>query len=1337
MNICRVIICLTVLLASHAWAAPPAGYIKVWEDTFDSGSLDTNNWTVGLKDPGTGHLMPGAAGQYLLNTSYSGYITGEDVAVSNGVLYLQNQKRSYTGTAPGGSYQYTSGWIMSMHKVYLNKGYIEFKAKFPSGDKVWPALWLIAEDRVWGPEWDMWEYFGWRSDVGYDNMGMHLCYDTYPNQKWSSGWIGTFDQGYDCEAWHVYGFEWTTNKAVWTVDGVVRRTLNRSALGGNQGLWPDEDMYLVLNNGVQAAAADTTTTWPNNVVIDYVAIYSDKSPFVDPKTPANAMPVSGGTGWKLMFSDEFNTNSLDTSKWGIDVSASSRSSRLERGISDWWWKAENVSLDGSNVVLAVVKHDSNTMYCGSISSDGIYEPTYGYMEARVQIADTRKDTHTAFWMQSPTMGTVDGTAYDGAEIDIFESPYTNDTATTTVHIDGYGTDHRATGGSFSAPGLHSGFHVFGLEWNATSMKVYYDGVLKRTFTGTWVSQTNQYLWLSDGASFYDIGTFTNEPIGFLTSAKFDYVRAWQSASNAAPVFSSDPMVKPSAVEYLAYSNSIAGSATDDEGDAITYSKVSGPSWLTVSGSGALTGTPVYSDIGTNSWTVRAQDVNGGADTAVLTIVVYAAGAGITIVGGDLLNGNFNAVTGTAVTFSATPEWDNLTGDQAQNATRSDESFDGSQNAVVLSSRRHGLDTGYGIVEGDTFNISYVWRDSGGWTDTVDQITYSLFVTSDDTITGARSNLVVHPSGLSAVNDSYEQVAASGVYTAAASVAGKRLFIAIETTASGFARVDNVVLSVIPEPACIIVTSTNAMSVTEGSTGNFSVRLYANPLNTTTVNVANVSGDSDLSVSAGSQLLFTPANGTNWQQVTVSAAQDADWSNGSSVIRCSDAGGAAASVNVNASEIDNDNVPPAVDAGTNQTVVITEGALWTPAQASVVAWYDAADAASIAQSGGLVSQWSDKSGHEYHVTQTNSTMKPTTGTRTIKGINVLDFDGGDDLAIASRLGLPANPDMMVFVVHVADSAAGRLCKVGDSGNYGLGPSTYQGFSWRYDGNYEKYGSAAMGTPYNSCYWRPAGGDCASARFFDSGTEQSATTVGSTAKPTNTAAEFRIGNGKNSGGDAFMNGAIGELIIVQSTNVVLQQMMEGYLAHKWGMATNLPPSGHPYRVAPPGGASATATLDGTVSDLNGDTLDTLWTVTAGPAGTIFGDALALDTTATFAYPGIYTLRLTANDGLAQSYSDVTITVSTNVGATCSLSVISAYGSPSPSGNTTPASNSTVNAYIGGSPVTLGSTRYVATGWIGTGSATSGTGTNTSFTITQDSTITWLWQTNYFITFGVEGE
>ena len=99
------------------------------------------------------------------------------------------------------------------------------------------------------------------------------------------------------------------------------------------------------------------------------------SPFVDAATPAGALPYSGGTNWVLDFSDEFNGSSLDTSKWGVDVSTKSRNPRPGQGIADWWWRSENVSLDGSgNLVLDVVKHDHNTMYCGSIHSTCLQSP---------------------------------------------------------------------------------------------------------------------------------------------------------------------------------------------------------------------------------------------------------------------------------------------------------------------------------------------------------------------------------------------------------------------------------------------------------------------------------------------------------------------------------------------------------------------------------------------------------------------------------------------------------------------------------------------------------------------------------------------------------------------------------------------------------------------------------------------------------------------------------------------------------------------------------------------------------------------------------------------------
>jgi len=88
---------------------------------------------------------------------------------------------------------------------------------------------------------------------------------------------------------------------------------------------------------------------------------------------------------------------------------------------------------------------------------------------------------------------------------------------------------------------------------------------------------------------------------------------------------------------------------------------------------------------------------------------------------------------------------------------------------------------------------------------------------------------------------------------------------------------------------------------------------------------------------------------------------------------------------------------------------------------------------------------------------------------------------------------------------------------------------------------------------------------------------------------------------------------------------------------------------------------------------------------------------------------------------------------------LTVISDYGFPNPSGVATNAAGLPITAYLAGSPEeTPGVVQYECTGWTRTGSTpASGTGTNTSFTITEDTTITWQWLTNYWIELNTVGE
>lgn len=82
-----------------------------------------------------------------------------------------------------------------------------------------------------------------------------------------------------------------------------------------------------------------------------------------------------------------------------------------------------------------------------------------------------------------------------------------------------------------------------------------------------------------------------------------------------------------------------------------------------------------------------------------------------------------------------------------------------------------------------------------------------------------------------------------------------------------------------------------------------------------------------------------------------------------------------------------------------SVNVAEAGGWTPADLpNVQFWYDADDASTITSSGGLVSQWNDKSGNARHLTQATSGSRPSTGTRTLNGRNVIDHDGtGKNLA----------------------------------------------------------------------------------------------------------------------------------------------------------------------------------------------------------------------------------------------------------------------------------------------------------------------------------------------------
>jgi hypothetical protein len=90
-------------------------------------------------------------------------------------------------------------------------------------------------------------------------------------------------------------------------------------------------------------------------------------------------------------------------------------------------------------------------------------------------------------------------------------------------------------------------------------------------------------------------------------------------TNAAPSFITHSMARTNGTASRLYAATIAGSATNALGGAMTYSKVSGPAWLKVASDGSLSGAPGKANVGPNVFTVRATDATPISDDATLFV----------------------------------------------------------------------------------------------------------------------------------------------------------------------------------------------------------------------------------------------------------------------------------------------------------------------------------------------------------------------------------------------------------------------------------------------------------------------------------------------------------------------------------------------------------------------------------------------------------------------------------------------------------------------------------------------------------------------------------------------
>lgn len=255
----------------------------------------------------------------------------------------------------------------------------------------------------------------------------------------------------------------------------------------------------------------------NYVDADALIAWINTNKVVPPTTPPVTPPAgpvpSGAPGnWTLAWSDEFTGTALDATKWSTGWFGTGVTVPVGGTAESAAYDPAQVSVAGGYLNLttktssATVGGHTYPYRSGLVSTNGKYQFTYGFAEARINALSTiPSGTAIANW---PAFWT-DGQSWpEDGEIDIMEGI----SGQAQYHA------HSPSGGPGAAvPGNFTGWHTYGVDWEAGLLTFYYDGKVVGTLPYDRTSPN--YLILN-----YAMGG--GNPIVSGAQMQVDYVRVW-------------------------------------------------------------------------------------------------------------------------------------------------------------------------------------------------------------------------------------------------------------------------------------------------------------------------------------------------------------------------------------------------------------------------------------------------------------------------------------------------------------------------------------------------------------------------------------------------------------------------------------------------------------------------------------------------------------------------------------------------------------------------------------------------------------------------------------------
>jgi len=230
--------------------------------------------------------------------------------------------------------------------------------------------------------------------------------------------------------------------------------------------------------------------------------------------------------------------------------------------------------------------------------------------------------------------------------------------------------------------------------------------------------------------------------------------------------------------------------------------------------------------------------------------------------------------------------------------------------------------------------------------------------------------------------------------------------------------------------------------------------------------------------------------------------------------------------------------------------------WNPSQMATQIWLDAADPATITTVSGAVSQWLDKSGNARHVTQDTASHRPLLSAGIVNGLDALDFDGSDDRLLTS-LNITSTTNWLIAAVFRPKDTGTRRVVASSNNNYLMSGARPSNTVYALNGDLRSTAWLGVNELGIGIALAPASGNL---QFWGNGSNLTSGSLGSRAWGI-------VGLGAVQFGETA-SAIFCELIVAYVTDSATRQLIEGYLAHKWGTTGSLP-AGHPYKTSLPQG------------------------------------------------------------------------------------------------------------------------------------------------------------------------